>query len=230
MDVPVPFSPALEDLTVPTAERSPATARSLCSPPERVRGEEPMGLKTFGLSGRRLGAARRHGAAAHPAPRARQAVAPPSRSSARLLCFDMNNIRYLTATHIGTWAIDKLARFTLLPQGDEPILWDFGSAARHHQLYCPWLGERFAARHLDAARRARPEVGQAQDVARKVRLELEQRGLLGETDRRRRDRAVPSCSPAGRGNHGPGRPAADAARRAVIQDRGRDHAAEQPRA
>jgi pyruvate dehydrogenase E1 component beta subunit len=32
MDVPVPFSPALEDLTVPTAERVAATARSLCSP------------------------------------------------------------------------------------------------------------------------------------------------------------------------------------------------------
>ena len=27
-----------------------------------------------------------------------------------LLCFDMANIRYLTATHIGTWAIDKLIR------------------------------------------------------------------------------------------------------------------------
>ena len=35
-----------------------------------------------------------------------------------LLCFDMNNIRYITATHIGTWAIDKLIRFCLLPQGD----------------------------------------------------------------------------------------------------------------
>ncbi len=33
-----------------------------------------------------------------------------------LLCFDMNNVRYITATHIGTWAMDKLARFTLLPQ------------------------------------------------------------------------------------------------------------------
>src|SRR5690242_19279085 len=58
-----------------------------------------------------------------------------------LLCFDMNNVRYLTATHIGTWAQDKCNRFTLLPQKDEPILWDFGSAARHHQLHCPWLGE-----------------------------------------------------------------------------------------
>ena len=56
-----------------------------------------------------------------------------------LLCFDMNNVRYITATHIGTWAQDKISRFTLLPQDDEPILWDFGSAARHHQLNCDWL-------------------------------------------------------------------------------------------
>jgi len=59
-----------------------------------------------------------------------------------VLCFDMNNVRYITATHIGTWAQDKISRFTLLPQSDEPILWDFGSAAKHHQLNCPWLGER----------------------------------------------------------------------------------------
>src|SRR5580698_4077913 len=41
-----------------------------------------------------------------------------------LLCFDMNNVRYLTSTHIGTWAQDKANRFTLLPQNDEPILSD----------------------------------------------------------------------------------------------------------
>src|SRR5512141_240322 len=58
-----------------------------------------------------------------------------------LLCFDMANIRYVTATHIGTWAQDKLNRFCLLAREDEPIMWDFGSAARHHQLYNPWLGE-----------------------------------------------------------------------------------------
>ena len=62
-----------------------------------------------------------------------------------VLCFDMNNVRYITATHIGTWAQDKISRFTLLPQNDEPILWDFGSAARHHQLNCDWLGERSRA-------------------------------------------------------------------------------------
>jgi Xaa-Pro aminopeptidase len=45
----------------------------------------------------------------------------------------------MTGTHIGTWAMDKLIRFALLPRGGVPIVWDFGSAARHHQLYNPWL-------------------------------------------------------------------------------------------
>src|SRR5258707_1670666 len=97
-----------------------------------------------------------------------------------LLCFDMTNVRYITATHIGTWAMDKLARFTLLPQDDEPIMWDFGSAARHHQLYCPWLGERSRAGISTLRGAMLPEAGRAEDVARKIRVELEQRGLLNE--------------------------------------------------
>ena len=35
--------------------------------------------------------------------------------------------------------MDKLIRFALLPRGGEPVIWDFGSAAKHHQLYNPWL-------------------------------------------------------------------------------------------
>ena len=97
-----------------------------------------------------------------------------------LLCFDMNNIRYITATHIGTWAMDKVARFSLLPQDDEPILWDFGSAARHHQLYCPWLGERSRAGISTQRGAMLPAAGRAEDVARKIRVELEERGLLNE--------------------------------------------------
>jgi Xaa-Pro aminopeptidase len=97
-----------------------------------------------------------------------------------LLCFDMNNIRYVTATHIGTWAQDKLNRFCLLPQGDEPIMWDFGSAARHHQLYNPWLGERSRAGISTLRGAMSPESGRAEDVARKIRVELEERDLLRE--------------------------------------------------
>ncbi|OJY46213.1 MAG: aminopeptidase [Rhizobiales bacterium 64-17] len=56
-----------------------------------------------------------------------------------LITFDVNNIRYITSTKIGEWERDKLSRWALLPRGGEPILWDFGSAAVHHKLYCPWL-------------------------------------------------------------------------------------------
>src|ERR671918_421559 len=97
-----------------------------------------------------------------------------------LLCFDMTNIRYVTATHIGTWAQDKLNRFCLLPRGDEPIMWDFGSAARHHQLYNPWLGERSRAGISTLRGAMSPESGRAEDVAKKIRVELEERGLLGD--------------------------------------------------
>ena len=58
-----------------------------------------------------------------------------------VLLFDPNNIRYVTSTHIGEWARDKNARFVLLCRDSDPILWDFGSAARHHQLFAPWLPE-----------------------------------------------------------------------------------------
>ncbi len=97
-----------------------------------------------------------------------------------LLCFDMNNVRYLTATHIGTWAQDKANRFVLLPQNDEPILWDFGSAARHHQLHCPWLGERSRPGISMLRGTMSPEHGRAEDVAKKIRIELELRGLHKE--------------------------------------------------
>jgi Xaa-Pro aminopeptidase len=56
-----------------------------------------------------------------------------------LLLFDDNNVRYVTSTKIGEWSRDKLSRWTLLMRGQEPVLWDFGSAAVHHRLYSPWL-------------------------------------------------------------------------------------------
>ena len=56
-----------------------------------------------------------------------------------LLLFDVNNIRYVSGTKIGEWERDKLCRFALLTEGNEPIVWDFGSAAVHHRLYCDWL-------------------------------------------------------------------------------------------
>jgi Xaa-Pro dipeptidase len=101
-----------------------------------------------------------------------------------ILSFDFGNIRYMTATHIGTWAMDKLIRFALLVRGGEPIIWDFGSAARHHQLYNPWLdrgdapsGARAGISTLRGA--FHPGAGIADDVAEKVVAELNEHGVAG---------------------------------------------------
>ena len=118
------------------------------------------------------------GCAASGSPASRSMLAKSELGS--VLCFDMNNVRYITATHIGTWAQDKISRFTLLPQNDEPILWDFGSAARHHQLNCDWLGERSRAGIPLMRGAMTPEMGRSEDVARKIKIELETRGLHKE--------------------------------------------------
>jgi len=97
-----------------------------------------------------------------------------------LLTFDFHNIRYMTGTHIGTWAMDKLIRFALLPRGGAPVLWDFGSAARHHQLYAPWLAREDARAGISTLRGAIPPgAGRAADVAAKVYAVLAEHGLTG---------------------------------------------------
>ena len=138
-----------------------------------------------------------------------------------LLCFDMSNIRYITATHIGMWAVDKYVRFCLLPQADEPIMWDFGSAARHHKLYNPWLGEDRSRAGISTLRGS--VKGRAEAVAEKIRVELEQRGLLERAARRRHRRAAGSSCARGGGHHRRRRPGVDAGR-PQDQDDGRDHA------
>jgi Xaa-Pro dipeptidase len=57
------------------------------------------------------------------------------------LLFDFYNIRYTTQTWIGGALGDKMIRYALVTRDAEPILWDFGSAVRHHKLYSKWLPE-----------------------------------------------------------------------------------------
>ncbi len=110
-----------------------------------------------------------------------------------LLSFDFGNIRYMTATHIGTWGMDKLVRFAVLPRGGKPVVWDFGSAARHHQLYNPWLDHTGGPPSAEGARATgaragistlrgalHPDAGMAQQVARQVAEVLREHGLAGE--------------------------------------------------
>jgi Xaa-Pro aminopeptidase len=98
-----------------------------------------------------------------------------------LLLFDPNNIRYVTSTHIGEWARDKNARFALLVRGEDPILWDFGSAARHHQLYAPWLDPGNFRAGVTPMRGAMPdETGIPDRLAARIVHELRERDLADE--------------------------------------------------
>jgi Xaa-Pro aminopeptidase len=98
-----------------------------------------------------------------------------------VLLFDQNNIRYVTSTHIGEWARDKSARCVLLPREGEPVLWDFGSAAKHHRLYAPWLPESSWQAGVTSMRGAMPEeTGVPDALAARIHRELADRGLEDE--------------------------------------------------
>jgi Xaa-Pro dipeptidase len=90
-----------------------------------------------------------------------------------LLVFDVNNIRYITSTMIGEWTRDKVARYALLIRGREPIVWDFGSAAKHHELYSPWLADGSSRAGMLGLRGAvSPEAGLMDSAAAEIRSEL----------------------------------------------------------
>lgn len=98
-----------------------------------------------------------------------------------VLLFDQNNIRYVTSTHIGEWARDKSARCVLLPRVGDPVLWDFGSAAKHHQLYAPWLPESSWRAGVTSMRGAMPrQTGVPDLLAGHVFEALRELGLEGE--------------------------------------------------
>jgi Xaa-Pro dipeptidase len=95
-----------------------------------------------------------------------------------LLLFDVNNIRYATATKIGEWERDKLARFCLLAKGKEPVLWDFGSAAVHHKLYSPWLEQENCKAGLIGLRgTVPPSFGLMKNHAREIAALLKEAGV-----------------------------------------------------
>jgi Xaa-Pro aminopeptidase len=108
--------------------------------------------------------------------RARDALAASDVGA--LLLFDFNNIRYVTSTHIGEWARDKMTRYALLTRGGDPHIWDFGSAARHHRLNCPWLRpENVHAGMVGLRGAVAPDAGLFRAAAREIRDLLRAEGV-----------------------------------------------------
>jgi Xaa-Pro aminopeptidase len=94
------------------------------------------------------------------------------------LLFDFYNIRYVTQTWIGGALGDKMTRYALLTRGGEPMLWDFGSAARHHRLHSPWLDPSNCHAGMLGMRGAiAPSAGLMVDAVRQIKALLEEAGV-----------------------------------------------------
>jgi len=108
--------------------------------------------------------------------RARQALENSDLGS--LLCFDNNNIRYLTSSVIGEWSRDKVCRYALFTGSPDPYLWDFGSAASHHRLYAPWLKtDHCKAGMLGLRGSVPPEANLLKNAAREIHDLLKAQGV-----------------------------------------------------
>jgi Xaa-Pro aminopeptidase len=98
-----------------------------------------------------------------------------------LLVFDNNNIRYLTGVAIGEWTRDKLCRYALYTRTGELVLWDFGSAAVHHRMYCPWLKpENCIASYTTMRGAAPPASGLTHKQVAEIKDRLSQAGINNE--------------------------------------------------
>ena len=111
--------------------------------------------------------------------RTRQALAKSGLGS--LLVFDQYNIRYITSTVIGNWARDKFTRYALLAGDAEPHLWDFGSAAKHHRLYAPWLPQHNCHAGMLGLRGAiHPRIGLMREAAEEIKSILKEHGVADQ--------------------------------------------------
>jgi Xaa-Pro aminopeptidase len=100
---------------------------------------------------------------------------------AAVLLFDFYNIRYVSGTWVGGALGDKMTRYCLLTRTGEPIVWDFGSAARHHKLFAPWLEpDNCRAGMLGLRGAIAPQAGLFESAVKEVVGILADQGLLGQ--------------------------------------------------
>jgi Xaa-Pro aminopeptidase len=113
---------------------------------------------------------------------ARAKEALESSECGAFLLFDFYNIRYTTQTWIGGALGDKMTRYALLTRTSEgPTLWDFGSAARHHKLYAPWMDPSDSRAGMLGMRGAiAPTAGLMESAVREIKDMLQDAGVAGQ--------------------------------------------------
>jgi Xaa-Pro aminopeptidase len=161
---PTPQQPANEEILM-VAPIPPVPALPLTPAPGRMSVDFEQRVDFARLRGYRLN---------------RAMAALEASDLGALLVFDNNNIRYLTGVAIGEWTRDKLCRYALYTRTGELFLWDFGSAAVHHRMYCPWLKpEHCIASYTTMRGATAPEANLPQRAVAEIKDLLAETGVAG---------------------------------------------------
>jgi Xaa-Pro aminopeptidase len=97
------------------------------------------------------------------------------------LLFDFYNIRYTTSTWIGGALGDKMIRYALLTREGGPVLWDFGSAVKHHKIYSRWVPEEsYRAGFLGFRGAVAPTVGLMESAVAEIKSLLTEAGVADQ--------------------------------------------------
>jgi Xaa-Pro aminopeptidase len=92
-----------------------------------------------------------------------------------VICFNFDNIRYVTGTHVGEWARDKFMRYALCGTDGAPLLWDPAAPAK--RLSSPWIADNVAAPISTMQGGLPPWMNIQDDFARQIRKALVDRGV-----------------------------------------------------
>jgi Xaa-Pro aminopeptidase len=95
-----------------------------------------------------------------------------------VICFNFDNIRYVTGTHIGEWARDKFMRYALCGTEGAPLLWDPAPPAK--RLSSPWIADNVAAPISTMQGGLPPWLNIQDDFARQIRKALTDRGIANQ--------------------------------------------------
>src|SRR3990172_7498602 len=86
--------------------------------------------------------------------------------------------RSISSTVVGEGARARLPRGALRTGTGEPYVWDFGSAARHHKMYAPWLPTNHClAGNVGLRGAINPRLGLFEEAAKEIRDILVQEGV-----------------------------------------------------
>lgn len=92
-----------------------------------------------------------------------------------VLVFEMDNIRYITGTHIGEWCRDKMNRYAICPREGKPFLFDPAPPAK--RISSPWMENRMEPPFSNMLGAIPPELNVQGTFARQIKRILAEYGV-----------------------------------------------------